>query len=197
MENVRPFANPGPAGLMVLAFYLVALWPILTNNAPHDLATVLIALGFAGGLVQFSCGIIELRNGEILSGNIMLAFSTFMWLGFFEFLGKALHIIPPNTAPIDGWVFLVMGVLMSGFTIAYLKTNKVAFYFMFFTDIFFISGGLFFLTLIKPFIFIMGWVLPIIIILIVWLVLGTVLNTALNKTFIPLGEPYWKQDENK
>jgi hypothetical protein len=43
----------------------------------------------------------------------------------------------------------------------------------------------------------MGWVLPIIIILIVWLVLGTVLNTALNKTFIPLGEPYWKQDENK
>jgi hypothetical protein len=32
MDNVRPFANPGPAGLMVLAFYLIALWPILNKQ---------------------------------------------------------------------------------------------------------------------------------------------------------------------
>lgn len=192
MNNEKSFANPGPAGLMVLAFYLSALWAIFTNQAPKDAVGVLIALGFAGGIVQFSAGIIDLKNGEIVSGNIMLAFSTFMWLGFWEFLGKALQIIPPDTSFVDGWVFLVMGILMSGFTIVYLKANKVAFWFMFFTDIFFLSGGIFFLSHIEQFFLIMSWVLPIIIILIIWLALGSVINTAINKELIPLGRPYWR-----
>jgi len=81
-EKKEAFANPGPAGLMVLAFYLGCLWPVITHHAPHEMAHVLIALGFAGGLVQFVAGVIDLKNGEIMTGNIMLAFSTFMWLGF-------------------------------------------------------------------------------------------------------------------
>ncbi len=193
--DTKAFANPGPAGLMVLAFYLSALWAVFANYAPRDTVNVLIPLGFAGGIVQFSAGIIDLKNNEILSGNIMLAFSTFMWLGFWEFLAKALHLMPMDTSLIDGWVFLVMGILMSGFTIAYLKANKVAFYFMFFTDIFFLSGGIFFLTKKEIFFFSMTWALPIIIILIIWLALGTVLNTFFNKDFIPLGKPYWKDKE--
>lgn len=189
-EKQESFANPGPAGLMVLAFYLAALWPVATHQAPHHMISVLIALGFAGGLVQFTAGIIDLKNGEIMTGNIMLAFSAFMWLGFWEFLGKSLGFIPENTTIVDGWVFIVMGILMSGFTIGHLKAPKIAFAFMFFTDIFFLSAGLFFLTMKGILWFIAGWSLPFIILSILWMVFGIVLNGVFGKTVIPMGKPF-------
>ncbi len=194
-EKETSFANPGPAGLMVLSFYLVCLWSVATHQAPPEMVNVLIPLGFAGGIVQLVAGIIDLKNGEVMTGNIMLAFSTFMWLGFWEFLGKALGFIPQNTALADGWVFLVMGILMSGFTIGYLRAPKVAFWFMIFTDIFFLSGGIFFLTSIKEIWLVTSWDIPLVIIAIIWLVLGLVLNSVFEKTVIPLGEPYYRGGE--
>ena len=188
----KPFANPGPAGLMVLAFYLAALWPVVTHRAPHEMINVLIALGFAGGLVQFTAGIIDLRNGEIMTGNIMLAFSAFMWLGFWEFLGKSLGFIPENTSVVDGYVFIVMGILMTGFTFGHLKAPKITLFFMIFTDIFFLSAGYFFLTHILIFWKIVGVVLPLVILSILWIVLGTVLNSVFNKEVIPMGKPLIK-----
>jgi len=189
-EQKESFANPGPAGLMVLAFYLGALWPVATHQAPHQMANVLIALGFAGGLVQFTAGIIDLKNGEIMTGNIMLAFSAFMWLGFWEFLGKSLGFIPENTTIVDGWVFIIMGILMSGFTIGHLKAPKIAFWFMVFTDIFFLSAGLFFLTMKGILWVIAGWSLPFVILTILWTVFGIVLNGVFGKTVIPMGKPF-------
>ncbi len=189
-ERKESFANPGPAGLMVLAFYLGALWPVATHQAPHQMASVLIALGFAGGIVQFTAGIIDLKNGEIMTGNIMLAFSAFMWLGFWEFLGKSLGFIPENTTIVDGWVFIIMGVLMSGFTIGHLKSPKIAFWFMIFTDIFFLSAGLFFLTMKGILWVIAGWSLPFVILTILWTVFGIVLNSVFGKTVIPMGKPF-------
>ncbi len=189
-EQKESFANPGPAGLMVLAFYLGALWPVATHQAPHQMANVLIALGFAGGLVQFTAGIIDLKNGEIMTGNIMLAFSAFMWLGFWEFLGKSLGFIPENTTIVDGWVFIIMGILMSGFTIGHLKAPKIAFWFMIFTDIFFLSAGLFFLTMKGILWVIAGWSLPFVIFTILWTVFGIVLNGVFGKTVIPMGKPF-------
>ena len=194
-EKKTSFANPGPAGLMVLAFYLVAFWAVATHQAPHNMVFALIALGFAGGLVQFTAGIIDLKNGEIMTGNIMLAFCAFMWLGFWELLGKALGFIPHNTTIMDGWVFLVMGILMSGFTIGHLRSPKVAFWFMVFTDIFFLSAGIFFLTSIKELWLVASWDLPLVVISIIWLVLGIVLNSVFGKTIIPLGKPYYKNGE--
>ncbi len=188
----KPFANPGPAGLMVLAFYLAALWPVVTHRAPHEMINVLIALGFAGGLVQFTAGIIDLKNGEIMTGNIMLAFSAFMWLGFWEFLGKSLGFIPENTSVVDGYVFIVMGILMTGFTVGHLKAPKITLLFMIFTDIFFLSAGAFFLTHNPTLWNIVGIALPLIILTILWIVFGTVLNGVFGKEIIPLGKPLIK-----
>ncbi len=189
-DRQKPYANPGPAGLMVLAFYLSALWPVATHQAPHAMANVLIALGFAGGVVQFTAGIIDLRNGEIMTGNIMLAFSAFMWLGFWEFLGKALGFIPHNTTIVDGWVFVIMGLLMCGFTIGHLKAPKIAFWFMIFTDIFFLSAGIFFLTLKPIFWFVAGWSLPFVVFTVLWTVFGIVLNGVFGKPVVPMGKPF-------
>ncbi len=188
----KPFANPGPAGLMVLAFYLSALWPVVTHRAPHEMINVLIALGFAGGLVQFTAGIIDLRNGEVMTGNIMLAFSAFMWLGFWEFLGKSFGFIPENTSVVDGYVFIVMGILMVGFTFGHLKAPKITLLFMIFTDIFFLSAGSFFLTHNLALWNIVGIILPLIILSILWIVFGIVLNGVFGKEIVPMGKPLIK-----
>ena len=191
-EGRKPFADPGPAGLMVLAFYLGALWPVATHMASHEQGAVLIALGFGGGLVQLTAGILKLRNGDIMNGNILLAFSAFMWLGFLEWLGKMTGFIPHDTMAVDGWIFLIMGILMCGFTIGHLKAPKVFFWFMVFTDLFFVPGGLFFLTKNPVFWHIAGWDLPLVVISIIWGVLGEILNSVFGKTVIPLGTPYYK-----
>jgi succinate-acetate transporter protein len=189
-DNGSKFANPGPAGLMVLAFYLGCLWPVATHQAPHEQGMVLIALGFAGAITQIVCGVIALHKGEVLNGNILCAFSAFMWLGCIEWLGKALEFIPHNTMVVDGWVFLIMGIFMVFFTHPHLAAPKVAFWFMIFTDMFFVPAGLFFLTKIKIFWVIAGWDLPFVVISIIWLVSGVVLNTFWGKQIIPLGKPY-------
>lgn len=189
-DNGSIFANPGPAGLMVLAFYLGCLWPVATGMAPHEQGTVLIALGFGGAVSQLTCGVIALHKGEVLNGNILIAFSAFMWLGCIEWLGKALNFVPHNTAVVDGWVFLIMGILMVFFTHPHLAAPKIAFWFMVFTDFFFVPAGLFFLTGQKIFWVIAGWDLPLVVISIIWVVSGTVLNTFWGQKVIPMGKPY-------
>lgn len=188
-EEARPFGNPGPAGLMVLAFYLGCLWPIATHMAPHELAIVLVPLGFAGGIVQLISGVICLRNQETMNGNILLAFSTFMFFGMGEFLLKGMNLMPQDTSAVDGWVFLIMGILMTGFTIGHLLVPKVAFLFMISTDMFFVPAGLFFITKQKMFWTVASWDLPVVVVLIIWLVLGTVLNKLFDRTIFPLGKP--------
>ena len=91
---------------------------------------------------------------------------------------------------VDGWVFLIMGIFMLFFTHAHLAASKVAFWFMVFTDLFFIPAGLFYLTGQKIFWVIAGWDLPLTVISIIWLVSGTVLNTFWGNQVIPLGKPY-------
>ncbi|MDD2388548.1 MAG: hypothetical protein PHP23_02305 [Desulfobacterales bacterium] len=191
-DSKSAFANPGPAGLMVLAFYLGCLWPIATGIAPHSMATVLVPLGLAGGIVQLTAGIIALHKGEVLNGNILLAFSAFMFLGMGENLMKALELMPHDTMAVDGWIFLIMGILMCGFTIGHLVVPKIAFFFMIFTDLFFIPAGLFFLTHNKIFWTIASWDLPLVVLSILWVVMGTVLNTHFGKKIIPMGAPLMK-----
>ena len=137
-------------------------------------------------------GIIALHKGEIMNGNILLAFSAFMWLGFGENLLKALGIMPIDTRAVDGWVFLIMGILRCGFTIGHLLAPKVAFWFMVFTDLFFVPAGLYFLTGAKIFWTIATWDLPFVVLSIIWVVLGTVLNNHFQKSIIPMGAPYYK-----
>lgn len=193
-QHDHVFANPGPAGLMVLAFYLGCLWPVATGMADHSVAVVLAPLGLAGAIVQMTAGIIELRNGAILPGNIMLAFSAFMWLGFGENLLKALHVMPANTSAVDGWIFLIMGIFMVGFTPGFFLANTAASVFMIATDVFFNCAALSWLLGSKALWVIAGWSLPVVVISIMWQVIAIVLNTHFGKQIIPLG-PAWIKKE--
>jgi len=187
------FANPGPAGITVLAFYLGALWPIATGMAPHELSLLLVPLGLAGGLVQMTAGIIELRNGMILPGNILLAFSAFMWYGFGANLLKGLGLLEHNTGAVDGWVFLIMGVLMVALTLPFLYKSFAAGFFMITTDIFFFGAALYWLTGVKVFWKIAGWDLPFVVIFVLWQVIADILNGSLGRTVISQGPPLLKK----
>ena len=191
-DKNHSFADPGPAGLMVLAFYLAALFAVLNNPANEALAGVLVGLGFAGGVVQLLAGLMELRNGAILPGNVMLAFCTFMFLGMFETLFKILKWLPPNTAGLDGFIFLTMGVLMVGVTAGFLCKNLAAGLFMIFADIFFLSGAFGFLFHIAFLLTVFQWVLPPVILTIVWQVVGDVNNGHFGRNVVGMGAPLCK-----
>ncbi len=136
-NNSHPFASPAPAGLMVLSFYLSCLFPIITHRAPAELIYVLIRLGFAGGIIQLAVGIMELRCGVIVGGNIMTGFSAFMFLGTGENILKLFGVISHDSTPVDGYIFLVFGLYMLGYTIPFLQKNLAAALFILVTDVFF------------------------------------------------------------
>lgn len=191
--NNGNWANPAAAGLLVLGFYLACLWPCAVGMAPHELIYILIPLGFVGGLVQFVAGLIELRSGAVLPGNVFLAFCGFMWLGFWEKLLQALHILPHNTAAVDGWVFLVMAIVMVGVTPGYFLASTAASVFMVFTDIFFLSAAFYFLTGAPVLWKIAGWSLPFVILCTVWQALAIMLNPVFGREVVPLGSPWLKR----
>ncbi|MDN5345137.1 MAG: uncharacterized protein PWQ18_1251 [Clostridia bacterium] len=187
------WANPGPAGSMVLAFYLGCLWPVATGLAPKELVFLLIPLGLAGAVVQTTAGVIELRNGAILPGNVLLAFSAFMWYGFGEKLLQALRIVGHDTAAVDGWVFLIMGLLMTGFTPGFFLANTAAALFMVATDVFFLSAALSWLLGSWFLWAVAGWSLPFVIIFIIWQAIGDILNAHFGRPIIWMGPPLIKR----
>lgn len=104
---------------------------------------ILVSLGLAGGIIHLTAGIIELKNGMAMTGKILLAFSSFMFLGMGENLLKALALMPADTMAVDGWVFVIIGILMTGFTIGHLPGPLASLIFMVTTDLFFVPTALF------------------------------------------------------
>ena len=76
----------------------------------------LIPLGFASGLVQFTVGVIELSNGQIVGGNIMLGFSLFCFMTMWADLLKPMNLMPANTADVTGFVYTLMAIYMICFS---------------------------------------------------------------------------------
>ncbi|MEM5770689.1 MAG: hypothetical protein AAGU32_20745, partial [Bacillota bacterium] len=96
---------------------------------------------------------------------------------------------PANTAAADGWIFLVMGLCMLGFTPIFLKINLSMSVFILATDTFFMGWALSWI-LGNPTLFLIGaWALPVVIVAIIWDVVGTMLNSAFGKEVIKLGPP--------
>ncbi len=189
-DNRPPFANPTPSGEAVLAFYLACLWPVATGMAPHSAGMILVALGFCGAIVQTIAGIMNMRNGIVLTGNIFLTFSAFMWYGCLEHLLIALKIVQGSTAVVDGIVFGVMALLMLGWTPCFMLKNTVGSLFMIVTDVFFVFASLYFLTGTKLFWAIAGWDLPLVIIACVWQVVGSVVNEIFGREVYWMGKPW-------
>jgi uncharacterized protein len=190
----KDFASASPAENMVLAFFLMVLFIIVAGYAPPATAMVLIPLGFSASVVQTTTGIIQLRNNDIMGGNINLAFSVFTWQACIETLLKALQIIPANTAAVDGWLYLMMGLVLLGFTPISFKVNTAAAMFIAGADIFFLGSTYAQLFGSSTVGFYAAWGLILCVISCLWQGVGITLNSIYGKDVIGFGPPLLKMN---
>jgi len=192
-QNNVATATGSPAGFMCMAFYLAVLCPMLIGIASPDYGVLLIPFGFIGMVVQLIVGTVDLKRGDILSGNITLAFSAFMAFGAILTLLKLTKISPlADTSFVEGFVFLVMGVIMVLLTGPALKAFLALGLFNVVTDAFFFLmafGGILKMPVLNQ---IAGYCLIGSIITLVWTSCGITLNTAVGGEAIPLGAPLVK-----
>ncbi len=119
------WATPGPAGLIALAIACFMFFAVLTGTV-ESTAAPLVGIWLLGGfVVQLVVGLIELKEGHVLGGNVFLFFSAFFMLsGGLSMLFKyfaALNGWPVDTH-IEGWAWLPMWITICLWTPAYLKS---------------------------------------------------------------------------
>lgn len=124
-ESKGSFANPGPAGLVALAMACFTFFALLTGKVDHSCIPLLGFWLLGGCLVQLIVGIIELKDGNILGGNVFTFFCAFfMFTSGANMLLKfwaATHGIVID-ARIDGWAWLSLSIALTLWTPGYLVT---------------------------------------------------------------------------
>lgn len=199
------WANPGPAGLTALAVACFTFYAILTPHIGADGKVVagtmapLLACWLIGGfVVQLVVGIVELREGALLGGNVFLFFSAFFMLtGGLEFIVKSYFAsVGPKAVPldtiIDGWAWLVLFITLIIWTPCYLKTAPAALG----LTVLILDIGVFFVTFgdLQVLNATMAHHWAAIFLLItgiggMYVAGGIQLNGAFGKTILPLGKP--------
>lgn len=118
------FANPGPAGLVALAMACFTFGAIHTHQVDHS-AIPLLGIWLIGGfVVQVIVGIIELKEGNILGGNIFTFFSAFfMLVTGLELIFKFFAGVNgwKIDARIDGWAWMALAIALLAWTPGYFK----------------------------------------------------------------------------
>lgn len=123
-KNGSHWADPAPAGLVALAIACFTFFAVYSGRVDAK-ATPLLGIWLLGGfVVQLVVSMIELKEGNILGGNVFLFFSAFfMFVTGSELLFKFWMTqsgIALN-ATIDGWAWLVLAIALVSWTPAYLK----------------------------------------------------------------------------
>jgi succinate-acetate transporter protein len=127
-SNQAAWANPAPAGLVAFAVACATFFGMLSGNVNHSAIPLLGCWLLGSFIVQFMTGIIELREGSILGGNVFLFFSGFFTLtGGLEFFVKAYFNTvggQPIDTTLDGYAWAVLTASLVLWTPAYLKTSS-------------------------------------------------------------------------
>lgn len=189
MED-KPFASPGPAAFTVLFFVLVGLWLLNTGLAPHEMEGALIPVAIAGAIVQFTAGVIELKNGSLAVGNLLFAFCAFMFIAAFSGIFKATGVIAPHTEFVDGWVYLAMTLILIGYTPIIFMMNAVMSLFILLADIFFLLFSIGQIILNHQMLFLSGWILVPMAIFLFYQIIGEVINHSFGRAILPLGKGF-------
>lgn len=120
------WADPSPAGLVALAMACFTFFAVFSGRVDAS-ATPLLGIWLLGGfVVQIAVALIELREGNVLGGNVFLFFSA-----FFMFVTGSEQLVKFMMAQdgialdgrIDGWAWLVLAIALLTWTPAYLKKS--------------------------------------------------------------------------
>lgn len=194
MSQNQEWAPGSPAGFMCMAFYLAVLCPILIGISGPQYGILLVPFGFIGMAVQLIVGTVELKRGDVVSGNITLAFSAFMAFGAILTLLKFMNIAPQDTAFGEGFVFLVMGIIMVLTFVTSLGTVFSLIAFNVVTIAFFFLMAFGNLLGMPSLIAAAGYCLIFSIITLLWTSCGITVNTAMGKNALPMGPPLVKPE---
>ncbi len=192
IEQKPPFAHAGPTALITLGFYVSLLWPLATGMLDGSYAGVLIPVGIIIAIIQLICGVIELRNGNLLGGTISLAFSCFMALGAGETLLKLYGLMPVETGPIDGYIMVVMGVLMAMFLPIAVRDPLVVFVFFLTNALFFTPAGIGHIFNLPGLVRFSHIIMPFVCPLAVWIGIAQILESETGKPMLWMGRPLMK-----
>ncbi len=193
-QQEHSFANPGPAGLIALALVCFCFFAILTGRVPHEVLPLLACWQAGGFIVQIITGIIELKDHNVVGGNVFTYFAAFFMLtGALESITKYLLLVNklPFAAQIDGWAWLVLAIATTMLTPAYLLSTPFLLAALITADIGIWAVALMDLGVVSHAVGapIAAWFLLFTGILGLYIALGIVMNTAFKRTIIPLGKP--------
>jgi len=194
-QQEHSFANPSPQALTALAIACFIFFGILTGKIGADSHLAVACWLFGGFICQFIAGIIELKDGNLLGGNVMLLFGSFFML-VTGMLNAAEFVCHANdihfSAACDPYGWLCMSLILTMITPAYLLGTPIFFVALISADI-----GLWLITLMK-----FGTVTPamgapiaaycilLLGILGLYLAAATILNTQFKKVVLPTGKPF-------
>lgn len=120
------WANPAPAGLLALAIACFVFYALLCGKVESTCLPLLGCWLLGGALVQYTVGVIELKEGATTGGNVFLFFSAFfMLVGGFEMIFKYLAVAngwPALDARIDGFAWCALWFGLWLWTPAYFRS---------------------------------------------------------------------------
>lgn len=197
MSNNNSWANPAPAGLIALAVACFTFFAMQTGRVDHSAAPLLGIWLLGGFIIQVIVGVIELREGQILGGNVFTFFSAFfMFVTGSELLLKTLLASKGMAfdARIDGWAWLVLCIGLTTWAPAYIfkSVKSMAFLIIAITPAVWIVCLTDLGVLAKTWVPVAGWFLLITGIFGLYTAAALVLNTTFGKTILPTGSPFLK-----
>ncbi len=127
--NGSGWANPSPAGLTALGVAGIIFYAILSGSVGAGALPLLGCWLMGGALVQFTVGVIELREGSLIGGNVFLFFSGFFMLAgglemFIKYFAAAQKWAIPLDAHIDGYAWIILTIALVFLTPCYMKTSS-------------------------------------------------------------------------
>lgn len=197
-HGAASFASPAPAGLTALAIACFTFFAVLTGQVGHNVTPLLACWLIGGFVVQLGCGLIELKDGHLLGGNVFFFFSAFFMLtGGLEFFvrASATYAAAKPDAAIDGWAWLVLFITLVLWTPCYMKTSTTIMGWL----VIILTVGVFFVVArdlgwmtaaqASP---LAGWCLLITGCLGIYQAAAIELNAAFGRVILPVGGPMIK-----
>ena len=162
MAQEHTFATPGPAGLGALAVACFGFGAVFMGKVDLAGFPILAAWLIGGCLVQYTTAVMELKDHNILGGNVFLFFSAFFMLAAalsvfakwysisFIFMPKALAMVAQDptlqvgalvggmmakAVYVEGWCWMAGAAFLTAVTPGYAKGNLFIFILVVLIDI--------------------------------------------------------------
>ena len=121
------WASAAPLGFAAFAMITLILWLQFWGALPKENAPIIFPICLAGGIAQIVAGMIELRRGVGVRGNLLAAMGClFMLAPGFAFLMVSLKLGTP--VPILGYLNMMLGMFMGIWGLAFLRAPLFVFF---------------------------------------------------------------------